>query len=264
MNIIFRELKSIRRSLIIWSTGIIFIIYVGMIKYDGFSKAGQSANEMFASLPPAMKALFGVGNLDLAVASGYYVVFYMYFVLIAGIHAIMQGAVVLSKEERDKTADFLFVKPRKRHQIITSKIVASFLSLVILNGVTWMGSVIVVDIYNQGPPINDLIAELMIAMFILQLVFFALGLLFGVVMKSTKKATGLSTGFLLGSFVLSAAIDIYSDIDFLKYLTPFKYFDGKIIYLEGLSPFFIGFSMAVIFLSVGGTYYLFQRKDLHV
>lgn len=264
MNIVLRELKSIRRSLVIWSTSIIFLIYVGMVKYDGFSKAGESANEMFASLPPAMKALFGVGNLDLAVASGYYVVFFMYFVLIAGIHAIMQGAIVLSKEERDKTADFLFVKPRKRRHVVTHKILASLLSMIIINGVTWVGSIIVVDIYNQGPSINDLISELMIAMFILQLVFFAVGLLFGVVMKTTKKATGLSTGFLLGSFVLSAAIDMNNELDFLKYLTPFKYFDGKIIFLEGISTFFIGFSLVIILVSILGTYYLFQRKDLHV
>ncbi len=264
MNIILRELKSIRRSLIIWSSGIVFLIYVGMIKYDGFSKAGESANEMMASLPPAMKAMFGLGDLDLAVASGYYVIFLMYFTLICGIHAIMQGAIVLSKEERDKTADFLMVKPVKRHHVISMKIIASLISLVILNAVTWIASVLVVDIFNEGPPINDLIATLMVGLFILQLFYFSIGLLFGVVLKNTKKATGAATGFILSTFVLSAAIDMYSEIDYLKYLTPFKYFDGKLIYLEGLNRFNIGLSFAIIAVAVGISYFMFQKRDLHV
>lgn len=264
MNIVLRELKSIRRSLMIWSGGILFLIYVGMVKYDGFSKAGESANEMMAALPPAMKAMFGLGDLDLAVASGYYVVFFMYFVLISGIHAIMQGAVVLSKEERDKTADFLMVKPRKRTQVLLSKIVASLIAMTILNAVTWIGSVVVVAMYNQGPSINDLIGELMIGMFFIQLVFFAVGLLLSLVTTSTKQATGTATGILLGSFILSAAIDMYSKIDFLKYFTPFKYFDGKAIYLEGLDGLFILLSIVIVACALIATFVLFKNKDLHV
>lgn len=264
MNIVLRELKSIRRSLIIWSSSIIFLIYVGMIKYDGFAKAGDSANEMMDALPDAMKSMFGIGELDLALASGYYVVFFLYFALICGIHAIMQGSVVLSKEERDKTADFLLVKPIRRRVVVTSKIIASIISLVILNATTWIASVIVVDMFNSGPSINDLIAKLMIGLFILQVIFFAIGLLFGVLLKNTKKATGAATAFLLGTYVLSAAIDLYSKLDFLKYITPFKYFDGKTIYLKGLETGNIVLSIVVIILALAGSYYFYQKKDLHV
>ncbi|MBI9011115.1 MAG: ABC transporter permease subunit [Clostridiales bacterium] len=264
MNIVLRELKSTRRSLIIWCSSIIFLIYVGMVKYDGFSKAGESANEMLASLPTAMKAIFGIGDLDLALASGYYIVFLMYFVLLCGVHAIMQGSVVLSKEERDKTADFLLVKPVKRTQVLTSKIIASLINMVILNAITWITSILIVDVYNDGPPINDLISKLMIGLFITQLVFFSIGLLIGVLVRTTKKATNISTGFLLSTFILSATIDIYDKLDFLKYLTPFKYFDGKKIYLEGFSVFFIALSFIIVVLSVGSTYVLYKKKDLHV
>lgn len=264
MNIVLRELKSIRRSLIIWCSSIVFLIYVGMVKYDGYSKAGESANEMMENLPAAMKAVFGIGDLDLALASGYYIVFLMYFVLLCGIHAIMQGSVVLSKEERDKTADFLLVKPVKRTQVLTSKIIASLISMVILNATTWITSILIVDVYNNGPSINDLIAKLMIGLFITQLVFFSIGLLIGVLVRTTKKATGISTGFLLSTFILSAAIDMYDKLDFLKYLTPFKYFDGKKIYLEGFSGFYIVLSVIIVVISVGSSYVIYKNKDIHV
>lgn len=263
MNIILRELKSMRKTLVIWSGTIIFLIYVGMVKYDGFSKAGQSANEMMDALPKAMKAMFGLGDLDLAVASGYYVVFFFYFVLICSIHAIMQGAVVLSKEERDKTADFLMVKPIKRSQVLHAKVIASIIAILLINAVTWISSVLVVDIFNDGPSINDLIAKLMISMLILQFLFFSLGLLCGVFFD-TKHATGLSTGIVLGSFVLSAAIDMYQEIDFLKYLTPFKYFDGKMIFAHGIDMFHVLLSLVIIFMALFASYFFYENKDLHV
>lgn len=264
MNIILRELKSIRRSLIIWSGSIFFLIYVGMIKYEGFSNAGNSANELMDSLPDAFKAIMGLGELNLALISGYYVVFFFYFALLGGVHAIMQGSVVLSKEERDKTADFLLVKPVKRKHVITCKIIASLIAVVIFNLVTWIGSLIAIEIFNDGPPINDLVTKLMISLLFMQLIFFSLGLLMGAITRTTKKATGISTAILLGSFLLSVIIDLYEKIDFLKYVTPFKYFDGKMVYSNGIEAKFVTISIVVILISVGLTYFIYQKKDLHV
>ena len=44
----------------------------------------------------------------------------------ATVHAAMLGADIISKEERDKTAEFLFVKPISRNKIIISKLLGSF------------------------------------------------------------------------------------------------------------------------------------------
>ncbi|MBN2795952.1 MAG: ABC transporter permease subunit [Clostridia bacterium] len=264
MNIIFRELKSIRKSLIIWSVSMMFLIYVGMVKYAGVREAGDSMEEMMSTLPKGMKAVFGIGSLDLTQVSGYYIVFFLYFALLGGVHAIMQGSVVLSKEERDKTADFLMVKPIKRHQVVTSKILASLFAVVVVNLVTWVSSVIIVAQYNEGSSINGLIRDLMIALLILQVIFFSVGLLIGAIAPSTKKATGLSTGILLGTFLMSVVVDLYSKLDFLEYFTPFKYFDGKAIYKSGFDLFHLILSVVIIFLSLYFTYRIYQKKDLHV
>lgn len=264
MNIVLRELRSIRKSLIIWSVSMVFLIYVGMVKYAGFKEAGESIEEMMEGLPSAMKAIFGIGTLDLTQASGYYIVFFLYFSLLCGVHAIMQGAVVLSKEERDKTADFLFVKPVKRRKVITAKIIASVISVVVLNAVTWITSIFIVDIYNDGASINDIIRDMMLALFIVQLTFFAVGLFIGAVSESTKKATGLSTSILLSTFIMSVVVDMYSKLKFLKYFTPFKYFDGKDIFIHGFDVFYVSLSVLIIVVAIIGAYYMYEKKDLHV
>jgi ABC-2 type transport system permease protein len=242
----------------------IFIIYVGMVKYAGFRDAGQSVEDMLSALPEPMKAIFGIGNLDLTQVSGYYIVFFLYFALMCGVHAIMQGTTVVSKEERDKTADFLFVKPLKRHQALTSKLIASLMSIICLNLVTWIGSIVIVELFNDGDPINDLIMELMVALLFVQLIYFAIGFLLGMLASSTKKATGYGAATLLGTFILSVVIDLYSKLDFLKYFTPFKYYDGKAIFMRGIDIKYIILSIVIILISIGLSYRLYQKKDLHV
>ncbi len=264
MNMILRELKAVRKSLIVWSVGIMFLIYTGMIKYEGFADTGQSMNDMIDSLPEVLKSTLGIKGLDLTSASGYYIMFFLYFALLCGIHAAMQGAVVISKEERDKTSDFLLVKPVKRHQVLTSKIIASIISVLIINIVTWISSIYIVAEFNTGDSINQLISELMIGLLFIQLLFLIIGLALGVFAKSTKKATGLATGVLLSTYVLSIAIEMYEDIEMLKYLTPFKYFDGNTISNTGINSTYVFLSLGIIIALASLTYKKYGKKEFSV
>ncbi len=100
MNIFIVEMKAHRKSLIIWAFGILFMVAAGMGKYVGMSSSGQSINELLYQMPNSMKAIMGVGTLDLSKASGFYGVLFLYLVLMATIHAVMIGADIISKEER--------------------------------------------------------------------------------------------------------------------------------------------------------------------
>ena len=147
---------------------------------------GSEVNEMMETLPEVMRNMFGINKVDLTSIGGFYSVFFIYFTLIAGIHAIMLGATIISKEERDKTADFLMVKPIKRHKAVTSKLIAAFINVLILNIVTFIGSAVNVAFYNKGEAITGEIFKITCTLFILQIVFLSLGLLFSSLTKTTK------------------------------------------------------------------------------
>ena len=133
MNVFIVEMKAHRNVLIIWAVGIIFMVVAGMGKYVALSSSGQSMNDLFAQMPKSMQTLFGIGSFDLSKASGYYGMLFLYLALMATIHAIMLGANIISKEERDKTAEFLFSKPISRNKIITAKLAAAFMNILIFN-----------------------------------------------------------------------------------------------------------------------------------
>jgi len=265
MNIVIRELQAHLKSLLIWSGSMIILIYGGMIKYSGLAGAGQEARNLFEQFPPAFKQVLGLGELDITTAAGFYALFYIYFLVLAGVHAVMLGAVIISKEERDKTADFIFAKPVPRHRIITGKLLAVLLNLLVLNLATLSASLVLVGKYNRGAPISSKIVLLMAFMFIVQLLFAALGSFTAAASQTSQRAVSISTLVLLSAFLLFVAIDLYPPIDFLKYLTPFKYFPAAELVIKGTySPSLLTLSLSLTFVFVLLTYRLVDRRDFHI
>ncbi|MCB2297964.1 ABC transporter permease subunit [Clostridium tagluense] len=265
MNIFIVEMKAHRKGLIIWVLGILFMVGAGMGKFVALSSSGQSMNELLAQMPKSMLAIMGIGTLDLSKASGYYGVLFLYLVLMATIHAAMLGADIISKEERDKTAEFLLVKPISRNKIVTSKLLAATMNILIFNVITLVSSIIIVGKYSKGEAVSADIVILMMGMLILQLMFMLIGTAIAAVSKNPKTATSISTAILLITFILSIAIDINSKLQNLKYLTPFKYFEAKnLMNGGGFQWSFVILSIIIILVMLCITYVFYKKRDLNI
>lgn len=265
MNIYLKEMQSHRKSLIYWSIGIILMVVSGMNKYTSLSSSGQSMNELMADMPLSLKAIIGVGTFDLSKASGYYGMLFLYLLLMATIHSAMLGATIIAKEERDKTSEFLFVKPVSRNKIITAKLLAAFTNIVIFNLVTFVSSIAIVGKYSEGEAVNGEIAITMAGMFILQLLFMVIGSAISALKKRPKTAASMATGVLVLTFILSIAIDLNESLESLKYLTPFKYFEAKnIMYGGGFETIFVVLSILMIAVLSVVTYVFYKKRDLNI
>ncbi|MBS4212487.1 ABC transporter permease subunit [Neobacillus rhizophilus] len=265
MNIYLRELKSHRKSLIIWCIGVFLMVVSGMQKFAGLSSSGQSLNDLFQDMPKSLQVVMGVGALDMDKVSGYYGMLFIYLLLMATIHAAMLGATIIAKEERDKTSEFLFVKPVSRAKIITAKLLAAFTNIFIFTLVTWGSSIVIVGKYADGESVNGDIAITMMGMFILQLLFMAIGSSISALKRKPKKAASLASGILLLTFVLSVVIDLNGSIEFLKFVTPFKYFEAKnIMYGGGLDTVYVLISAVLFITLLTVTLIYYKKKDLNI
>lgn len=265
MNIFWIEMKAYTKTLIFWSIGILFLVASSMGKFAGLSSSGQSMNDLMESMPKSLQAIMGIGTLDLSKASGYYGVIFVYLVLMGTIHATMLGANIIAKEERDKTAEFLFVKPVSRNKVILSKFMASLVNLLIFNIVSLITSISLVANYSKGESVAGDISITMAGMFILQVLFLVIGSATAAINKNPKKAASLSTGILLITYILSIAIDINDQFENLKYLSPFKYFEAKnVMYGGGLEAVFIILSMVLIAALALVTFICFKKRDLRL
>ncbi|MDP2842689.1 MAG: ABC transporter permease subunit, partial [Acetobacterium sp.] len=217
----------------------------------------------FDAFPKEIMVVFGIGSVDISRVAGYYSVFFLYFMLLAAVHAVMFGAVVVSREERDHCADFVYTKPIRRFQVISPKLLAGVVNILLFNMVTFAASVFFIAQHNKGDGLIDKVSLTMLALFILQLFFLALGAMFGAILKNTKRATAVASGLVMGFFILSVVVDLYDKLAFLAILTPFKYFEGSTMMINDQ----LSFNSAAILLSVtlvffGLTFVAFNRRDL--
>lgn len=264
MNIVKRELKSNIKSLLIWSVSIIFLISVWMIKFESFAGNPQ-INDLLDSMPRGMLDALGMGDMNLASLSGFISTLSLYLYLILGIYAVLLGSSIISKEERDKTAEYLFTLPISRKKVVWSKLVAAIINLILLNLVTLASTIITSMNYEKDEGFYKFIILLFLAIFILQMIFLSIGMLVASINKRYKKSGNISVSILMIAFVISSLVNMVESVDFLKYITPFKFFDANYILNKGkMEPVFIILSLLIIGIGIYGTFIIYPKRDLNI
>ena len=266
MNIFVHELKSYTKPLMFWFLGIGLLLLAGFSKYEGYAEAGDELiDSLLASLPDSITGILGGPEADLTNILTYFSVLFLYISLPLAIHASLLGAGILAKEERDKTTEFLYVKPRSRASIITAKLSAALVLVTVLNLIVSAITVFMTEYFKRGESIAEDVVRMMIGAFFIQLIFLTVGMASAAIIKNAKRAAQVATGAMVAMFQLSVIIDIAEDLADLKYLTPFKFFDPKVISEEKvLDPIMVLISAVVIISSLGVAYYYYRRRDLAV
>jgi len=243
----------------------IALVASGMAKFAAYHSAGQSMTDLIAQLPQSIQIIFGFSGFDLSQASGFYGVLFIYIALMATVHAVLLGTDIISKEERDKTSEFLFVKPISRRKIITAKLLAGLLNIVALNLITLLSSLYFVNYFGKATSLNQDVEILMGGLLFLQLLFFFSGTAIAGASKKPKRSASIATSVLLFTFILSFLTNINQSLTDLKYLTPFKYFDAKTLMAAGrLDPIYLAGSLVLIVILATVTYVTYTDRDLNI
>jgi ABC-2 type transport system permease protein len=264
MNIFVRELKANLRSLIIWGVIVVLFVTVGVSKFSAY----YGNPEMLAILdqmPRALLEAFSFQAFNLTTVTGFFGVMFTYFALLLSIAAAMWGSDVISKEERDKTVEFALTLPVTRSRVVTAKALAALVNCIGLLLITWGASLVSVAQYQPDSEFYQFLRLCMLALFIMQLIFLAIGIFLGCAMKRYKRAGAVAIALLLGTYFLSVISGLNKDLEFLKYFSPFKYFDAGLLMREArLDVTFVLLSAAIILASMVGAYLTYARRDLYI
>ena len=265
MNVFLREMKAHRWGLIFWSLGMVMMIYSGMAKYGAYETAGQSVAVILDQIPGTVQAVFGMTGFDLTTAAGFYGMLFLYLAVMGAVHASLLGAHLIAKEERDHTSEFLYAKPASRSAVLTGKLLAGLANLIIFNLVTTASSFYFVDYFNKDAPFGSDIVLMMIGLFFLQVIFFAIGAAVAGTSHKPKSAASRATSIMFGTFLLFYVVNLNEDLEFLKYFTPFKYFEAGALMTDGaLDPVFVGLSVAIVAAAIVGAYRFYSARDLSI
>lgn len=265
MTVFWRELLANRRSLIGWMIGMAVLVMAGMTKYGAFKGSPESLKGFLEQIPPVMRTILGLGTLDISTVMGFYGVLFVYIILMSAIHAITFGASIISKEERDRTSEFLYVKPVTRAMVVSQKLLAAVVGVAAMNITIFISSVLIVRYYDGGSAHADVLLKTSAAVLCVQLIFLTIGMAVASISRRPKHAPALATTIVLVTFLLGIAIQLYAALDTLTILTPFRYFDGPQIILTNTLPWgWVGVSLIVCLFCITGTYRWYAARDLAV
>jgi ABC-2 type transport system permease protein len=264
MNIFVRELKANLRSLIVWGVVVVLFVTIGFSKFSAYY-GNPEMLAMLDSMPQALLEAFSFQAFNLTTVTGFYGVMFTYFALILSIAAAMWGSDIISKEERDKTVEFSLTLPVTRGRLVTAKALAALVNCIALLLITLAASLISAAQYQPDVEFYQFLRLCTLALFIMQLIFLAIGIFLGCAMKRYKRSGSVAVGLLLGTYFLSVLSGLHKDLEFLKYLTPFKYFDPGLLLREArLDVLYVGLSLAIIVVSLAGAYLTYARRDLYI
>jgi ABC-2 type transport system permease protein len=264
VNIFLRELKANLKSLAIWCGIILLLIFVAVAKFSAFA-GDPSMLAILNSMPKALIDALSLRAFNLTTLSGFYGLMFIYFALLGGIAAAMWSSDIISKEERDKTVEFSLVLPVSRSKVITAKLLSALFNCIVFVLVTWGVSLAAVQQYKPDQAFYNFLTLEMEAMFMIELVFLAVGLLLGCAMKQYKRSSSTAVAVILVTYFLAVFSGMEPKLDFLKYFTPFKYFDAGVFFRSGsLDWVYLLISAGIIVVCVIASYIAYNKRDLYI
>jgi ABC-2 type transport system permease protein len=264
MNIYLRELRHNLKSLIVWIVIDVLFILVGFSKFSAYYKDPKLV-AIIDSMPKALVSAFSLKAFNLTTVTGFYGIMITYFALMLSIAAAMWGSDIISKETRDKTVEFALTLPVTRVRLVTAKLAAAFTNCLVLLLVTWGATVAGAQSYAPTAEFYRFAAVSMVAFLFMEAIFLSLGVLLGCSIRKHKRAGSAAVSILLAAYFLSVLAGLNADLSFLKYFTPFLYFDaGAMLRESRVEIGFVLLSAGVIAACLAGAYAAYQKRDLYI
>lgn len=264
MNIYIHELKSLKKSTIIWTVVLAALALMYFSMYPSITSDAEDFKKILAGYPPTVRAMLGI-NLDyITSVIGYYSMIISIILICAAIQAMNLGLSILSKESRERTADFLLVKPVSRFSIVSAKVLAALTALIATNVVYGILSFGMANIFKTSDFSGKLFFMMNLTIFFIQLMFFAIGLVISVFFNKLKSVLPISLGVVFGSYMLGAILASGKDSEAARFLSPFKYFDNNyIIKNERYETSYLIGALVIVVVSITASYFIYIKKDIH-
>lgn len=261
MTLVKHELRQGKTSFLIWTATIGFLLATCVFLFPEMKGQMEGFNNMFASMGSFSEA-FGMDRLNFGTLTGFYAVECGNILGLGGaFYAALCAVGILSREEKDKTAEFLLTHPVSRKRIITEKLIAVLIQITAMNIIIYALAIGSIAAVGEAIPWKE-ISLLHLAYYLIQLELAGICLCFSAFLR--KGSVGVGLGIAAIMYFLNLIANIADVAEFLKYITPFGYCDGADIVANGSLDITLVVIGAVI--GIGGiiiAYLKYTKKDIH-
>lgn len=262
-NLYFKELKRNRKNLFIWTAIVIFFTILVLSVFPYMREMGNEMATMMSKLPAGMLKAMGINeqtfNSILPMYNTYYVI---YIIVLLSIYAASTGATIISKEERDKTAEFLLTKPISRKSIFNTKLI----SLFTLAFTAYISQTIVafIFVYAIGENVPwSVFMTMHIHGLILIIFFTSIALLLSMMLNPKQNFMGMTVGLVFGSYFINTIAKVADNISWLGYISPFYYLDFDVTDVNySIHYTNAGITLLLSILLLIAAYKIYNKKDI--
>lgn len=260
MTLIRHELRRGWKSLLIWTASISAFLVICILIFPEMKTQMDSISSVFSSMGAFTKA-FGMETLNFGTLNGYYGIECGNILGIGGaLFAALLGVSALSREEKEGTAELLLTHPMSRAEIVTQKLIAVLIQIVVLNVVVFLMTVGSIAVIGEAVPWKE-VCLMHLAFFLLQLEIAAV--CFGISACIWRGGVGIGLGLAIALYFMNIIANLTDKAEFLKVISPFGYTDGADIISAGsLWGSRIAVGMAFAAAGTALAYWKYCRKDI--
>lgn len=264
MNIYLHEIKSLRKSVAIWVCALVALAALFLSIYPSMASDSAEFKKLLSNYPASIRAMLGI-NIDYVTSIlGFYSMIFSFIVLCGAIQAMNMGISILSKESRERTADFLLVKPVSRSTIVTAKLLAAFTMLIVTNVLFCIASTIIANAIKTVDYNVKIFLMINLTLFFIQLIFLAIGVAISVFFNKLKSVLPISLGVVLGLYMAGAFISTDKNSEVARFISPFQYFDiTYIIKNAGYETKYLITGAIIVIAAIALSYVIYTKKDIH-
>ena len=261
MTLVKHELRQGKTSFLIWTASIGFLLAICVFLFPEMKGQMEGVNDIFASMGSFTEA-FGMDRLNFGTLTGFYAVECGNIMGLGGaFYAAFCAVSILSKEEKEKTAEFLLTHPVSRARIITEKLIALFIQITAMNIIIYALAIGSIAAVGEDIPWKE-ITLLHLAYYLLQMEL--AGICFGISAFLRKGSIGVGLGLAAMMYFLNLIANIADAAEFLKYITPFGYCEGADIIADGkLDGTMVAIGAVIGIAGIVIAYLKYTKKDIH-
>jgi ABC-2 type transport system permease protein len=262
MNILKRELRAGLKPFIFWTLGLFVLIFLGIMKFEGVSTGGADISALIASLPRIVQAVLGIVGVDINTLGGYTAILTYYVLICAVIYAVHLGSAAVSRESVDKTYEFVFTKPCSRGRVLSMKLLASWIYLLLFCLLYVIFSLKAAALLKSPEDITVQTELFALSVFLIGSLFVSLSAFLASASRQPDKGSLWGNLAFLYAFILGVVYDLLENGGLLRLISPFKYFLAPDILAKELDPIYavltVFLSAVLLWLAFGR----FNKKDM--
>lgn len=263
MHLTVFQVKINKKQIIGWSISIFAIMFLYMILFPSVQDMAQIKME---AMPEELMQFMGMEDFtEMSNYVSYFAMIYNMILIAISIFATVLGAGIITKEEKNKTIEFLYSLEVSRMELYISKFLTAYIGVicVIMSAAI---ATIICGMVNGGETfvLMDVIT-IVKGTGVIPFVFMAIGFMIAGI---TSKVSGSSAGsvIVIISYVLGFLSTMVSEgLSWFKYLSPFEVLNPEVaLEMTGeVLASMCGYGIAMVaFVAIGGWFY--RKRDFQI